>query len=246
MENLDQYRISSSKQILANLQLLMSGRCLISAEFGKDERVTFLTAILEIDKARKFMMIDCGPKEYLNKKLLNSTTLRCSTEYKGIKVEFQAKKVQKAGDTKQMAFKIPVPDSMLWVERRQFYRVKCPMTKGCYCQFSMLNAKKQQITLKLPLCDVSATGFSMINEDKALKKLLNPEKAFKYATLVLSQDCQLPVSFQIRNKSPLNPNEPLEASRLGCEILMLTPRMESTILREMQEIERGLLQKSRN
>jgi len=246
MADLAKYLVRNPKQVLTYLKMLSMERCLISAAFGTGDKDTFLTAIMDIDEKKQNLTIDCGPKEYLNKRLLNSAIIKCSTEYKGIKVFFEGRKVAKTGSAGQPAFLIPIPSSIIWVQRRQFYRIKSPLSKQSYCSIAYKNTEtEQEGTVDLPLNDSSASGISLINESEDFAKILEPSVEFKHCKLILQDQIPLSVDLEVRHVSPQPSNIPGKKVRVGCYISNSTPRIETTILRYMQNIERELKQKSK-
>jgi len=246
MDNIAKYLVRNSKQVQNYLTMLSSERCLISAGFGESDKDTFLTAILDIDKKNETITIDCGPKEYLNKKLLESAIIKCATEYKGIKVLFEGRKVKKAGKPGQPAFTIPIPSSIFWVQRRQFYRVKSPLFKDSYCTVSFKDEEtEEKTTVNLKLHDLSANGFSIASDFSEFSTKLISSAKFENCTLVLENEEPQTVSFEVRYNTPLNPNKPGKTERIGCLITNVSPRIESTIIRYMQGIEREIKQKEK-
>lgn len=245
MPDIDKYLVRNPKQVLSYLKILSAEKCLISAAFGVDEKDTFLTAILNIDEKNQVIIIDCGPKQYLNKKLLESAIIKCSTDFQGIKVLFEGRKVKKAGKPGQPAFSVPIPSSIFWVQRRQFYRIKSPLSKNSYCSITINDEdSEKQTQLELKLLDLCANGFALLNDFPAESAKLIPSAQFENCKLVLEDEDELTISFEVRYKAPHNPNKPGKTERIGCYITNVTPRIESTILRYMQNIEREIKQKS--
>lgn len=241
MDNIAKYLIRNPKQVLTHLKMLSAERCLISAAFGDSDKDTFLTAIINIDPKNKSITLDCGPREYLNKTLLNTAIIKCTTKYKGIKVLFEGRKVKKAGKPGQPAFTIPIPGSIFWIQRREFYRLKSPLFKGSYCSVTF----KDEETINLNIHDLSANGFSIMNDFSEFSNQLIPSAEFENCTLILDKEEAQTISFEVRNKSPLNPNKPKKTERIGCMITNASPIIESTILRYMHTIEREIQQKEK-
>jgi len=239
MDNIAKYLVRNSKQVFRYLELLSAERCLISAAFGESDKDTFLTAIMDIDQKNKTITLDCGPREYLNKKLLNTAIIKCSTKYKGIKVLFEGRKVKKAGKPGQPAFTIPIPGSIFWIQRREFYRVKSPLFKDSYCAVRF----KDEETVNLKIHDLGANGFSVMNDSPELSSQLSSSAEFENSTLVLDKEQAQTVSFEVRYKNPLNPNKPGKTERIGCSITNTSPIIETTILRYMHRVEREIQQK---
>lgn len=244
MADISKYLEKNSKKVLSYLKLLLNERCLISAAFGDGEKDTFLTALIDLNEKQQTLTIDCGPKEYLNKKLLSSAIIKFSTEYQGIKVFFEGRKVKKSGSSNNPSFIVPIPGSMYWVQRRQFYRIKSPLSKNSFCSITHHDEKTEEDTnIELKLYDISASGFCVLNESHEISNLFVATAEFDNAKLVLEDEMELPIAFEVRYKQPLNPSNPNKTERIGCRILNTTPRLESTILRYMQNIDREIKQK---
>lgn len=249
MADLDQYLITQAKQVLSHLKLLSESRCLVSAAFGSGDKDTFITAILEIDAKNQTITIDCSPKEYLNKKLLDTAIIKFSTVYQGIRVSFEGRKVKKVGSSEQPAFIVPIPRSILWLQRRQFYRTRSPVSKNSFCSMTFTNSEtEEQSSVDFKLYDLSASGFSFFYDEEDVSEFcsqLTPSANFEGCKLILEGEEDQSLSIEVRHHlTTINPNNQNKIERFGCRITNSTPRAESTILRYMQNIERELKQKS--
>jgi len=241
---MEKYLVKNPKKILTYLKVLSAERCLISAGFGEENKDTFLTAIMDINEKDQTITIDCGPREYLNKRLLNSAVIKCTAEYKGIKVLFEGRKIKKAGTVGTPAFSISIPSSIYWIQRRQFYRIKSPLSKKSYCAISFKNKEtEEKSTIKFKLNDLSANGISFLNESSDISRQLIPSAEFINCNLVLDNEIPLTINIEVRQKAPQNPNKPEKTECIGCLITNITPRIESTLLRHIQAIEREIKQK---
>jgi c-di-GMP-binding flagellar brake protein YcgR len=241
MENLSDFLIKAPKQVLTHLKTLAAEKCLIAVNFG--ENFSFLTAILDIDEKKQLITIDCGPKEYLNKKLLNSGIVNFKTELGGIKVLFEGRDIKKAGKPGQTALSIKLPEHIYWIQRRKYYRVRSPLSKNSYCSITFPETEENQEneeTLHYKLYNLSATGFAILSETEELAERLTLETEFNDCQLVLDTTETHTISFIVRSKFAINPNKPQKIQRIGCELLSNSPKVESAFLRYMQEIEREI------
>lgn len=229
------YLVSQPKKIIKYLNLLSQERCLISAVFGKEDKDTFLSAIIDIDKKKETLTIDCGPKEYLNKKLLDSSIIKCSSKYQGIDVKFEARGVIKAGKINSPKFILPLPKSIYWIERREFFRIRSPLSKNSFCRIYF---KDPDSTHEFKIHDISLQGFSMLSDISEVSSKLSPNTTFDECTLVLNNDKELTITFDTAYKRPFISNKPNGTERIGCMLTYLTPKIESTILKYMQNIQR--------
>lgn len=244
MTDISKFLISKQKQVLTHLKEVSAERCLISAIFGEDEKDSFLTVIIDIDEKKQTITIDCGPKEYLNQKLLSTTVIKCTTLCGGIEVLFEGLNVKKSGKSGQLAFIISLPDSLYWIQRRDFYRVRSPLSKNSYCTIFFENAVTETSSMKFKLFGLSVNGISLLNDSGDLSKLFTISREFTNCELVLDGEEALAISFSIRHITAVNQKTPGKLERIGCLFTRLSPRAESNILRNMHAIESEIKQKT--
>jgi flagellar brake protein len=157
MEYQSDFLILSPEKIISKLSVLLKNKCLLTAGFSEHGN-SFITAILEVNKKDNVFICD-GCKENLTEQVLNSPKIMFKTEHFGAMVAFDTTRLAKIQYQGIPAFAVPIPASMLWVEQREFYRVKAPVSTSSCCQLAL----KGQKPLKLKLHDISLRGFSVLN-----------------------------------------------------------------------------------
>ena len=238
MENESTYSLYGASQIYSHLMLLVKSKCMISAQLG-DGHDSFLTTIIEVDKKNNTLILDYGPKEYLNSQLLNSDKTFFRTEYEGIKVSFVGASITKTRHEGEWAFTMPLPKSILWMQRREFYRVRSPIAKYSYCEIFL----PDQEPIKLNIYDISVSGFSMLTYSVPLAAELLELKHFENCKLVLTDSGEGKISFDILYTCAINPPKLNKIEKLGCKFTEVEKTFDSTIQRYMQQIERENLLK---
>lgn len=232
MKSESSFFVHNPAQIISYLNLLVKRKCLLAVHFGEDDEF-FLTPIIEIDKKNNSIILDYGPQEYLNKKILNSPKITFSTEYSGIPVSFSGTNLTTITYKGEPAFKMSLPGSIFWRERREFYRVKSPISKFSYCWLKLNN--QEQINLNL--YDISIAGFSMLNDRNEYFNRLTPATHFEQCELILSETSKDTISLEICGTTIINPEKPNKIERISCKFTHITPTFETTIQRYMQQIE---------
>lgn len=232
------YLVKDARLVIDHLNELIRNKCLIHAHFG-DQKATFLTTIISIDPENKRLFLDCGPTEALDKQLLASNKVLFRTEVDGIKISFGGKDIKKIKTGTESVFSLPIPNTIFWLQRRQFYRVRIPFShKKSYCQLTINtpNSKGGEI-ITFQLHDLSINGFSFLNSDPNLTGYLHPDNEFTNCTLHLNNDSQAVVDFVIKNhvKTPNNPHNTQD--RIGCLIHGVSPTFEASIQRYMHDIQ---------
>ena len=211
----------------------------LTVYFG-DNDDSFITTLVDIDKKDNLLIFYHGPKEDLVEQLLNSQKVTFKTEYLGVKVSFDVIKIEKIQHHGVSAFAIPIPESLIWVEARDYIRVKTSLSKSSYCQLTL----KDQKPLNLVIYDISLAGFSMLTDSKEISNLMIPDTHFEQCKLILADAGEGTISFEIRGKSVINPENSNMMEKIGCKFTKITPAFEDTIQRFMQQIEREARKKS--
>ncbi|MGZ4956709.1 MAG: flagellar brake protein [Methylobacter sp.] len=238
MSDISSFSIQNTKQIISHLSLLVKNKCLLSARFGANNE-SYITTLLSVNEGNNTVVLDYGPKEDLNQRILNAGKVSFDTDYNGIKVSFAGtglKKITHKGDS---AFSMSIPKSLYWMQRREYYRVKSPLSKPSYCQ--LIVEGREPVNLKL--YDISLTGFAMLNVSKEVSDLLIPGTSFSQCKLILSEAGESPISFEICAKYIINPDKPQKIQKIGCKFNKMTRSVEEVIQRYMHQIQREDLQK---
>lgn len=234
MANDPSYTISDSKDIIRNLTLVWKNKCLLTANFGVHE--SFITTIINVDAKKNSLVLDYGPKEYLNKKLLSSPNVTFEAEFSGIKTIIPGNKVSKGHEDEQAVFQLPIPETIIWQQRRKFYRVHSPLFNPASCLFTV--DKENEVNIQLDLHDISLSGMALVYDDLKLSETLVSKVKFKNCKLTLPDIGEGIVSFTIRNEAPLNREKPKKTKKIGCEFSDVKPAFESALQRYIQTVER--------
>ncbi len=238
MSDTSSFSIKNPKQIFSHLSLLIKSKCLIGARFGQDNDF-YITTLLDINIKNNTVVLDYGAKEDLNQRLLDAAKVTFNTDYNGIKVSFSGTALRKITYGGEPAFIMPVPASLYWMQRREYYRVKSPLSKSSYCQLTLEN--REPVNLKL--YDISLTGFAMLNVSKEISELMIPGKKMTQCKLVLADAGEDMISFEICAKYIINPDKSQKVQKIGCKFIKLMRPVEDTIQRYMQQIQRENLRK---
>lgn len=239
MEYESPFLVRSPEKIISKLAILLKNKCLLSVYFG-DNDDSFITTLLDIYIENNYLTFYHGPKEDSIEQLLNSPVITFKTEYSGIKIAFEAIKVAKIQHQGVSIFVIPVPESILWIEARDFHRVKLPASASSYCRLIL----KDRDPVNLKLYDISLVGFSVLNASREISALMIPYTHFEQCKLILADTGEDTVSFKIgRSKHIINSKNLNRMEKIGCKFTRITPAFENTIQHYMQKIERENRQK---
>lgn len=238
IEDHHSYLISNQRQIKHNLATLIKSRCLFSVRFSQGH-ASFLTTILEIDEANNAIIFDYGAKEELNQQILHVNRIAFEADFAGIKCSFKGNKPTKILYNGEPAFSMPVPESIFWMQRREYFRIRSPRSKGSYCQFSLDGHKP----FKVMLYDISLTGFSLTNTSAEVSELLVSGAQFERCKLVLVGAGEDTVSIKVCAKFIINPDKLEKIQKIGCLFTKITPAFETIVQHYINQLQREGIQK---
>ncbi len=239
MEYESAFVIHGTEHIIGKLQILFKKKCLLTVHYGYDDQ-TFVTTIHDINLIDETLVFYHKPKESEVRELLHSDKVTFKADYLGIKIAFDAFRVDKYKEDGLSAFSIPLPSRLLWIEARDYYRIRALDSLSGYCHLTLENNPEP---LKFKLFDISIAGFSMLIDDPEISALMVPDTCFERCKILLEQTGEGSVSFEVRGKFILNPDDPNRIEKVGCKFTKITPAFEDIIHRYMGKIERETRQR---
>lgn len=227
------FLIHNPEQILGKLTILLKKKCLLTVCFGDNDH-SFITTILDIYTKNNLLLFYHSPKEELIEELLDSVKVTFKTEYLGVKVAFDTTQLTRVLHQGVMVFAMPIPGSLLWIEAREFYRVKLSGLKPSRCQLTLPN----QQAISLMVYDISIVGFSVLVDAQDVADAMVLGTYFEHCKLILADAGEGIVSFEILNKYIINTEDSTRMEKIGCKFVKISPAFENIIQRHMQQIER--------
>ena len=170
MESQSDFLISSPEKIISKLSVLLKIKNLLTARCS-ERGVTFVTTLLEVDKKNRVFICD-GCDENLAEQIARSSKILFRTEHLGALVTFDSSRITKINYQGKLAFSLPIPSALRWLEQREFYRVRVPASAASVCQIMLDNNEAADFKL----FDISLRGFSLLNTDEALSQLFPASK----------------------------------------------------------------------
>ncbi|MEN8259752.1 MAG: PilZ domain-containing protein, partial [Pseudomonadota bacterium] len=133
----------------------------------------------------------------------------------------------------QKVFACPLPEKLLWLERRRYYRVKAPLEHPPRCLIRIENE-----TSEFSILDISMSGLAVITENTGFESRIDTGLILDDCKIVFPEYGEGIATLEIRNKTPGHKISLKDHVRFGCAFRQVLPAFESTIQRYMQMIER--------
>ena len=157
----EQYRIQSAASIAGILSDIVRNPELVTIYFD-DEKHFLISAFIGLDD--KYLYLDLGRDELLNQKLFESTFLIIVSRHQKVHVEFTSKEVEKTTFKNEPCIAVPLPTSIIKLQRREYYRLITPDRPPVICHLNLPGGKQKIVPVK----DISLGGisFTMTNITK--------------------------------------------------------------------------------
>lgn len=222
------YTIHDPGDIRKKLNLLLSKNTLLSITVpGKFATSTLLTTLIGIEG--NYVFLDGFQNEQFNKELLIQSNLTATTNIEGIAVKLALTEL--SGHIIDTAFvlRARIPQSMQWVQRREFRRVKIPINTPVKIQY------KNQ-----PACydvaDISVAGLSYITQAKD-RYSSSMGQLYTDCNIILPNESVYLANFEIVNYIPTPHKRAEETIRVGCELKQASYRLDTALQHLINQID---------
>ncbi|VAX13383.1 hypothetical protein MNBD_GAMMA24-2120 [hydrothermal vent metagenome] len=230
VDNYEKYLLSNKAAIIQKLRQLGKSKNNITAHFGGG-KYSILTQVVDVLPDKDLLVLDYGSNEATNKKLLQSEHTVFKTQYEGVTAQFSTDFLQKAKLHGKPAFACTIPESLLWVQRREFYRVRIPLRDNVFCEL----IHDKEILIPYPVLDISIAGLAIRITDSRYP--IEAGMLFNDARLVLPNEESSLVNIEIMNQLPLKQDNPEAGLRFGCVFHNISADISAKIQRYIYDIE---------
>lgn len=228
---LSEFQIHSRTEIIYILQAIMLKNALLTA-CVKDTESFVLTSILNIDKVRNEVILDYGTNEALNALLLESRKVIFVAFQDKVKIEFGADKASKVKYKDRDAFCIKLPDSLLKLQRRQYYRLLTPVVNTLRCVIPVSETKRIEVTV----VDISLGGVGIMG--MPLDTSTDVREVFQACRIMLPEIGTVTATIEIRSFQDVTLRSGAKSRRYGCQFLDVPESMQILIQRYINKQER--------
>jgi len=228
------YLLHARIDIAAVLRDLVRSRGLASVHFGGVQD-TLLTPLLRIDPAAGEIVFDCSGSERLNQVLMRASKLMFVSSHDKVKIRFTtgpARVVQHEG---RKAFAVRMPDSMLRLQRREFYRALAPVARPVRCVIPV-NPDSGPRNIETRLHDISQGGVAVVAQPGDLPAEIGA--LYDNCRIVLPDAGNVVVNLRTANMLTMTLLNGKQMLRVGCQFVRPSMSALALIQRYMMRLER--------
>lgn len=232
--DLECYHVYSRIEIIGLLRTLERKRIFVTLYFSRGEDL-FVTNLLYVNPEFEELIFDPPREAALHERLLASQHITSVAFIDHVKVQFSSQRAEPTVFEDRPAIRVRLPDSVLRLQRREYYRVPTPMSTRlvCTCEVDGRPGK-----VHLTVVELSGGGFGAT---------VNPEELRAELGMLLKDLC-LPLPgvgviegvAEVRRLSD-DKEGAAKKHRLGCEFVRLSGAMSTLLQRYVNELQREQL-----
>lgn len=228
----EQFLKQNPLAVLGVLRDLQKNQVPVCITWGSGQ---FISKILDADTDT--LVLDFGSQEYENNAVQRAGNVTVTAETQGAKVEFTLAQLS-AGEYQNLpAFLAPLPESLWFIQRREFFRITAPLQPAYFCKARMPDKRE----LRFRLCDLSLGGMGALLDGAVPEGL---QEGMRFAQIELDMaswgqfyfDAQL---IAIGERTVVDgKNDTVTTPRLSFRFLNVSPGVERELQRIIFALER--------
>ncbi|MGP1614322.1 MAG: flagellar brake protein, partial [Pollutimonas bauzanensis] len=191
----DQFLVTSRLEIQSLLRSIEEKKALLRMHV-EGRSVAIITTILEIEPDGNTLIVDNSADEDFNRRISSAEKVSFETNLDKVRIQFSVHRVSPCLQDNLPALRIPFPESIRRVQRREYYRVDIPVSEPALCTLSIADGKGARKDVKLQIQDISAGGVSILDNEHLLDNSLGT--IYKDCTLDLPEAGTVVTGLQIK------------------------------------------------
>ncbi|MDB5758982.1 MAG: flagellar brake protein [Burkholderia sp.] len=227
VDDVGPYLIHSRREIIALLRRLTEKREFVRMIFSEGEEA-IATAVLEVGEDS--VIIDSAPDAAQLARVLASSSISFDTALERIRIAFFATRIEPCVHDGLPALRIPLPETMVRLQRREYYRV---LTPRCSIQMEKEGGPPP---VSFAVQNVSAGGIALIDDEQ----VLDASKGAEYTNceLLLPGTQSVIATLCVMNCCDISLYNGRTARRIGCAFVNPTAAMLALVQRYVSKLER--------
>jgi c-di-GMP-binding flagellar brake protein YcgR len=230
------YLLYSRSEILFVLRAIIQKGALLTVHFDNGNHF-FLTALLAISDDGKWVYFDPGSDEAINKRALAASKLIFTTMLDKVKVQFSLASLMPATEGKRQVFAGKTPETVLRLQRREYYRLSTPISNPLHCMLNVPKGGGDADKVDAVVVDISGGGVGL-QVPIGLAALFEAGKEIPDAKINLPDEGLIVTTLCVRNSYTVTGKSGQANLRVGCEFVNLPGTRLTMIQRYITRIER--------
>lgn len=234
LENWHDYEVQSRREIVALLRQIGEKKQLIRMKI-KGEADVCVTSVLEVDPESGLFILDRSINREQNERILRAGQVMCETYLDKIRILFRAGGLQELEFGGGGALAANIPDSLIRLQRREFYRMPTPVTNPVPVLVPM-PIDLGGGSANFPLADISCGGIALLDNKMTLNSTIG--QTFTGCRIELPEIGTVNTSLQVRNALDVTMLNNKTSRRIGCMFVDISRANMAGVQRYITKLER--------
>lgn len=229
-----EFRISSQRGMLSILQGMAAQGTRVALYYGKNQKL-ILTTLLGVNE--RGMWLDVSPFPQENTQLLLSDEITFVGAFQNVKIQFTGRNIENDWPGNNEAFYMELPDYLLRIQRREFFRSAIPSSPPIKCIIPVQQGSSGDPVIKraIPLVDISGGGIALLCGEH--EETLLPEKIFPDCQIAIPDVGILTATIEVRNRMNFTTPDKVIHKRVGCRFINLNEQMDKLLQRYISRLQ---------
>lgn len=230
------FLLYSKTEIVSILRALIQKGAMLTVYFDQGKSF-LLTTLLALGQDNNGFILDLGSDNEMNNKALLADKLIFTTQVDKVKIQFSLNKLSPTSYDGRPAFRAALPETLLRLQRREYFRLSTPIASPIKCVIPMKRDDGSALVAEAPLLDISGGGVGlMVHREQA--DLYEIESIFNGCKIALPEEGLLVTTLRVRNAFDVTTKNGSHYVRAGCEFVDLQGSRLTLIQRYITRIER--------
>jgi len=228
IDDYGQYHVENPFEMCSILKGLMTKPDVITAYYDIGMTHFILTSVISVNTKNRTFILDISSDAERNDTFAKSERITCKTKCNNVLVEFTIRKLKAIKYNDEYAFLCDLPNNILYLQRRDFYRMEIPRGDKIKCRI-------QGETNDLVLSDISSGGIGLNEPNLSLTHDLF--ERWHHCEIDLGEIGTISFDLELRNKQTVKIKNNKEVIRLGYKFLDLSTPDNAKIQRYIHNID---------
>jgi c-di-GMP-binding flagellar brake protein YcgR len=212
LDDWHEYAVTSRREIEALLRNICDRKLRILVQVG-GQPVTWVTAV-GCDGAA--LILDRAVSENQNRSILKAGLVTFDTSLDNIRIVFDGSRIRAVDHAGEPAFEMDMPDRLIRLQRREFYRVATPVIYPVLVTIPVPKATVGE-PATFSLADISYGGVSLLDNLHTLG--VEVGRVYARCRIELPDIGVVTTGLQVRNSATTTLLNNRTSSRLGCQFV---------------------------
>lgn len=154
------FAVTSLLEIGQILQHLVRRAVLLTADLDGGGGF-FLTSVVAVDAASGRMWLDTAPSAAQVDLVLRASRLTCTGSLEKVQIQFSCSGMEAAEYDGRPAFRVPLPQSVSRLQRREHFRIQTPVVAPLKCVVTV-EREERRVPVELVVVDISCGGLALV------------------------------------------------------------------------------------